>query len=129
MTLGGPFNHWLGLRIVERHEDGVTIACEIRPDLLNSNNVLHGGITATLADAAAGMGLIDHLQGRQPVTTTELKINYLKPITGAQVKARAKFVRIGKTLAVAQVEVTNDKGDLTAIALVTYMLLTPTLPA
>lgn len=117
------FNHWLGLRIVERHDDGVTIRCDLRPELLNGNHVLHGGVTATLADAAAGMGLIDRFQGKQPVTTTELKINYLRPITGTHVQARAKFVRIGKTLAVAQVEVTNDQNQLAAIALVTYMLI------
>lgn len=117
------FNHWLGLRIAGRHPDGVTIRCDLRPEMFNGNQVLHGGVTATLADAAAGMGLIDRFGGAQPITTTELKINYLRPITGAHADARARFVRIGKTLAVAQVDVTDDRGELAAIALVTYMLL------
>ena len=117
------FNKLLGLRIVERHSDGVTIRCDIRPELLNYSKVLHGGVAASLADAAAGMGLSDRFEGKQPITTTELKINYLRPITGTHADARAKFVRIGKTLAIAQVDITDDQGQLAAIAIVTYMLL------
>jgi len=117
------FNHYLGIEVRERHEDGMTIRVALRPELLNIAGVLHGGVTATMADAAAGMGLISLLGGKQPVTTTEMKINYLLPVTGAYLEARAKFVRRGKTLAVAQVDLTDDKGRLVAIALVTYMML------
>ena len=117
------FNKFLDVHIIERHDDGITVRIGIRPELLNFGGVLHGGVAASAADVAAGMGLMDRFQGKQPVTTTVLKINYLLPVTGAWVDARAKFVRIGKTLAVAQVDMSDDRGRLVAIALVTYMLL------
>ncbi|MEP7362465.1 MAG: PaaI family thioesterase [Acidobacteriota bacterium] len=117
------FNDFLGIEIIERHEDGITIRVQIRQELLNFGGVVHGGVTASVADIAAGVGLMDRFQGKQPVTTTELKINYLLPVTGAWLQARAKFVRIGKTLAVAQVDLTDDRERLVAIALITYMLL------
>lgn len=117
------FNEFLGVEIVERHDDGITIRVQIRQELLNFGRVVHGGVTASVADIAAGVGLMDRFKGKQPVTTTELKINYLLPVTGAWLQARAKFVRIGKTLAVAQVDLTDDQSRLVAIALVTYMLL------
>lgn len=117
------FNELLGVKIVERHEDGVTVRVPLRQELMNFGGVLHGGVTASAADIAAGVGLMDRFQGKQPVTTTELKINYLLPVTGEWLDARAKFVRVGKTLAVAQVDMNDDQGRLVAIALVTYMLL------
>jgi uncharacterized protein (TIGR00369 family) len=115
------FNHYLGLRVVRRHTDGVTVECRLRKELLNFSGVLHGGVTATLADVAAGQAL-GHLLKRHS-TTVELKINYLRPITGRKVKARSHFVRIGKTLCIARVDVFDDKKNLAAVALVTYMIL------
>jgi len=117
------FNEFLGIEIIERHEDGITIRIRIRQELLNFRNVLHGGVTASAADIAAGIGLIERFQGGRPANTTELKINYLLPVTGEWIDARAKFVRIGKTLAVAQVDMTDDRGRMVAIALVTYIFL------
>lgn len=117
------FNDFLGIEILTRHEDGLTIRIRLRPELLNFGGVVHGGVTASAADIAAGVGLMDRFQGKQPVTTTELKINYLLPVTGEWLDARARFVRIGKTLAVAQVDLTDDQNRLVAIALITYMLL------
>ena len=117
------FNEFLGIEIVGRHEDGITIRIQLRQELLNFGGVVHGGVTASAADFAVGVGLMDRFEGKQLVTTTELKINYLLPVTGAWLDARAKFVRVGKTLAVAQVDMADDRGRLVAIALVTYMLL------
>lgn len=117
------FNDFLGIEIVGRHEDGITIRIQLRQELLNFGGVVHGGVTASAADIAVGVGLMDRFEGKQLVTTTELKINYLLPVTGAWLDARAKFVRVGKTLAVAQVDMADDRGRLVAIALVTYMLL------
>ena len=115
------FNHYLGLRVVRRHRDGVTVECALRKELLNFSGVLHGGVTATLADVAAGQAL-GHLLKRHS-TTVELKINYLRPITGRKAIARSHFVRIGKTLCIARVDVFDDKKNLAAVALVTYMIL------
>src|SRR5690242_17482977 len=96
------FNQYLGIRILRRHSDGVTVACRLRKELLNFSGVLHGGVTATLADVAVGQALT-RIHGR-PSTTVELKINYLRPVTGRKVTARSHLVRIGKTLSIARVD-------------------------
>ena|SRR5882672_6793750 len=114
------FNRYLGIRLVRRHRDGMTIECRLRKELLNFSGVLHGGVTATLADVAVGQALTK--QGRKS-TTVELKINYLRPVTGRKVTARSHLLRIGKTLCTARVDVFDDRDNLSAVALVTYMLL------
>lgn len=85
--------------------------------------MLHGGITATIADEAAWHAIENYFGKPTNCTTTELKVNYLRPITGEKAVARAYLVRAGKTLCVSRVDILDDASQLAAIAIVTYMLL------
>lgn len=116
------FNRLLGLRLTRRHRDGVTVECPIREEYTNLHGTLHGGVTAALADVAAGFAVIAHAQGR-PVATVEMKLNYLAPIHGRRVTARAHLLKAGSTLCVCAVDVFTERRRLAAKALVTYMLL------
>ena len=121
-----PFNGLLGMRAVRTHKDGITIECPLRPELLNFAGVLHGGVTATMADAAVGIALWNHFKGERKHTTVELKINYLAPVTpekGGKIVGRAKLVRIGQHLCSGLVDLHDGRRRHVGIALVTYMLL------
>jgi uncharacterized protein (TIGR00369 family) len=117
------FNHLLGIEVTERHEDGVTIECPLRPELMNGAGVLHGGVTATVADAAMGLGLMHVLGKGRSITTVEMKINYLYPVTEGKVVARSYLLRLGKTLSTGRVDLFDGQGTPVAVALLTYMLL------
>jgi uncharacterized protein (TIGR00369 family) len=114
------FNHYLGIRLAGSHADGVTIECRLGKKHLNFAGVLHGGVTAALADVAVGQALLR--RGRK-CTTVELKISYLRPVTGRKVTARSHLLRIGKTLCIGRVDVFDEEKKLAAVAIVTYMLL------
>lgn len=118
-----PFNALLGVRLLRFHADGVTIGCDLRPELRNGLGVLHGGVSATLADVAVGVAVTRALGRPRAATTVEMKINYLKPVTDGKVTARAHLVRIGKNLCTARVDVFNGSKEPAAVALVTYMIL------
>jgi uncharacterized protein (TIGR00369 family) len=118
-----PFNKLIGLRVVRTHADGVTLECEMRDELRNVAGVMHGGVAATLADAAVGIALASHFGGRRPCTTTDLKVNYLRPIAHGKIVARSHLVRIGKNLCVGRVDMSDAQRKLAAVAIVTYMLL------
>lgn len=118
-----PFNQAVGIHVARRHKDGVTIECEVRPDLRNGAGVLHGGVTATLADAAVGIAIWNHFEGKRPATTVELKVNYFLPIESGTARARSHLIRIGKTLVVGRVDIFDSKRRLAGAAIVTYMLL------
>lgn len=119
-----PFNKLIGMRVLRAHSDGVTIECPMRDQLRNVAGVMHGGVAASVADAAVGMALAMHFGGRRACTTTDLKINYLRPITeGDKLVARSHLVRVGQNLCVGRVDMKDAKGTLAAVAIVTYMLL------
>ena len=118
-----PFNKLLGIRVVRIHKDGVTIQCAAREELRNSAGVLHGGVAAAMADAAVGISLASHFGGRRPCTTTELKINYLRPVSAGKMIARAHLLKVGRNLCVGRVDLFDAKRKLVAAAIVTYILL------
>ncbi len=118
-----PFAALLRMKLTRVHRDGVTIECALRHELTNSAGVAHGGIAATLADAAVGTALNRHFGGKRPLTTVEMKINYFLPAAGGRIFARARLLRVGSTLCVGSVDLSNSQGSQLGTALVTYMLL------
>ena len=118
-----PFNTLLGMQIRRVHRDGVTIDCLVRDDLRNSVGVAHGGITATMADAAVGIALQRHFGGNHRIATVELKINYFRPVKKGHILARSHLLRVGSTLCVGSVEFTDDSRRAIGTATVTYMLV------
>ncbi|MBL8231020.1 MAG: PaaI family thioesterase [Bryobacterales bacterium] len=123
MTGKMPFNHSLGLRIAKVHRDGVTLEIPFRSDLKNLVGGLHGGVSATIADAAVGIAILRHFGGKRRCTTVELKINYFRPITHGKIVARSKLLRVGANLVVGSVDLRDGDGKLAGAALATYMLI------
>ena len=117
------FEDRLPIRVVARRKDGVDVECDVRDDLLNESGVLHGGVVASIADEAVWHAMINHFGERRPSVTTELKVNYLRAITGAKVLAKAYLVHVGRTLCVGRVDMFDTQEHLMAVAIVSYMLL------
>jgi len=111
------------MRVARVHADGVTLECRLRPDTKNSHETLHGGVYATLADAAVGVAIAAHYEFKRKATTVEMKVNFFLPIVEGKLKARAKLLRLGSSLAVGSVDLYNDQKKLAGAALVTYKLI------
>jgi len=118
-----PFNKLLGMQVSRTHRDGVTIECKIVRHLLNSARVLHGGVSAALADAAVGIALHRHLGDHRPITTVEMKINYFRPVKEGRIFARSRLLRVGSTLCIGRVDIADGQSRAIGTALVTYMIL------
>jgi uncharacterized protein (TIGR00369 family) len=54
------------------------------------------------------------------IPTINLRIDYLKPAIGDALTATAKVRRTGRTVAVIDVDVMDDKGSLVALGRGTY---------
>src|ERR1700678_304924 len=118
-----PFNALLGMRLHRVHRDGITVACTLRDDLRNSAGVAHGGVAAAMADAAVGGAIQRHFGGGRRITTVELKINYFLPVTEGRIFARSHLLRVGSTLCVGSVDLTDERRRAIGTAIVTYMIL------
>ncbi len=119
------FNHYLGIEVLHRDDNGCKVMLKIRPELYNSiEGVVHGGVTSTLADVAMGHGAAPHVDGVQQCVTVESKIQYLSPARGSVLEAESKVLKSGKTLIIMEARVTCD-GKLVAVATGTYARVSP----
>ncbi len=78
---------------------------------------VHGGWAATVLDSALGCCIHTLLGKGEGYSTVEMKVNYLRPIsdkTGV-VTCEGKVVNKGRTLAVSEARMVDEKGKLLAI--------------
>ena len=78
----------------------------------------HGGPIASLIDIAGDFAIGIMVGGGVP--TINLRIDYLKPAVGDALTASARVRRAGRTVAVVDIDVTDEKGSLVAIGRGTY---------
>ena len=93
------------------------------------DNFVHAGVMATMADHTAGYAAFSVVPEDSRILTLEFKINFLRPAVGHRLICRAKVVKEGKNILVADSEV-YSQGDgvekIAAKALVTLMAVPAT---
>lgn len=97
------------------------LSLKVRKQLTQNHGVVHGGAIASLIDTATAFAIISLLEPAEKVTTVDLTISFLSPVTAGRLKASAKVVRAGRRLFVVSAEVFDNRGKLTATALSTYI--------
>ena len=63
------------------------------------------------------------LEEGESFTTLELKINFLKPVWKARLKATGRVVKQGRTIGLIECDVIDEQGSLVARAVSTCMIL------
>ena len=111
------FMRLIGAQIIGLAPGHCTLALPARPELCQQRGFLHGGVTAALADTAAGYAAYSLMPPGSSPLTVEFKINLMAPASGERFVADAKVVRAGRTLTVVEADVTAEtKGAATPIA-------------
>ena len=118
---GVPYAKFLGLELGEVASGEATIHLTVRDELKQYQGVVHGGAVASLIDTASAFAVMTQIDVHERVTTTDLTIHYLRPITEGRMAATARIVRAGRRLFVLSVEVRNDRNVLVATAVTTYI--------
>jgi uncharacterized protein (TIGR00369 family) len=119
-----PVNTFLGFSLDHYDEQSARVLFRPQSAHTQEYRVVHGGIIAALADTAAVYTVHPFLGPGERMTSIEFKINFLAGATSdrGQIVARAHVIRKGKSVAVAQVDITQ--GDtVVATGLFTYLIL------
>ena len=118
-----PYAKFLGLELGEMKPGEANLHLEVRDELRQNQGVVHGGAVASLIDTASAVAVVTQLEPNERVTTTDLTIHYLRPVTAGRLTATARTVRAGRRLFVLSVEVIDDQQKLVATAVTTYIKL------
>jgi uncharacterized protein (TIGR00369 family) len=123
MLDASPFIAFLGLSVTEADAAAgrVAMSMPMRPELERGGPMqgqFHGGPVAALIDTAGDFAVAVAVGGGVP--TMNFRVDYLRPSGGAALTATATARRIGRTVAVVDVDVTDAQGRLTAVGRGTY---------
>ena len=118
-----PYAHLLGIELDDISEGAATLGLTIRHELTQNHGVVHGGAIASVIDTAMAFAIITLLAPQEKVTTVDLTISYLRPLTKGRVTSKARVVRAGRRLFSVSADVFSDDGKLAATALSTYIKL------
>ena len=100
--------------------------CEVQvPRKLRYDGVFksfHGGLLMTVADSAACFAIFTKTGPEVRLTTTDMNIRFLAPCL-SDVTAKAKVIKLGRTLVPVSVDLFDSKDRHVAVAQVNYILL------
>jgi uncharacterized protein (TIGR00369 family) len=118
-----PIARLIGFRLTSIQPGQSVVELETNETHANPMGTLHGGVLCDIADAAMGLAYAATLEEGETFTTLELKINFLKPVWKARLRAVARVVKQGRTVGMVECDITDDKESLVARATSTCMTL------
>jgi uncharacterized protein (TIGR00369 family) len=84
---------------------------------------VHGGVFASIIDAAAFWAVFPEVDENVGMTTVDLKVNYLAPAQSGKLIARGRRIKLGKTLSLGEAEVINEENTILAHGTSTLIVL------
>jgi uncharacterized protein (TIGR00369 family) len=118
-----PVSELIGFEVSEASEGRVAVVLQAGTQHFNPMGTVHGGILCDIADAAMGIAFATTLAPGESFTTVELKINFLRPVRNAQLRAEGRVVQRGRTLGYVECEITDENGKLIAKSNSTCLVL------
>ena len=121
-----PFVQMLGIELLRFEAGEAEMSLTLRPELLNSWEVAHGGVTMTLLDVvmAHAARAPDEPGGesRPGVVTVEMKTTFMRPGTG-RLHGRGTLLHRTASMAFCEGSVFDAEGKLVAHATGTFKFL------
>jgi uncharacterized protein (TIGR00369 family) len=116
MIADSPYHQVLRIRVesIDENDETVTLRLpfDARIERNAGSNQHHGGVIASLIDIAGDFALIWKLGYGVP--TINFRTDYIRPAFDTDLIAHAHIRRIGRTIAVCDIDVVNEDGKLIA---------------
>lgn len=113
--IGGNFAEHNRITILTTDDEGCTAEMILGPEQLNGNQEIHGGALYTLADTMAGVSVgvwgIRRFGPSISSVTVNSSFQFMRPLRcGDKVLAKGTYRKMGRSLAVVDVSVTDING-------------------
>lgn len=118
------FHTRMGIRLDALEPGASELSLEVGKDDVNLMGTLHGGVIASLADAATGIAMLSALEEGRSHLTTSLQLTYLAPArVGDTVTASGRVLKAGSRFGYAEADVRGPDGTLLARASASFTIL------
>jgi uncharacterized protein (TIGR00369 family) len=122
-----PAAELLGWKLVEIDPDEGTIEVSFTAtdQFLNPAGTVQGGFLAAMLDDTLGPALVATLGDGEWAPTTDLHVQFLKPVRPGELRGTGRIVRRGRDVAFLAGELRDSEGDLVATATATAAIRRP----
>ena len=119
-----PYFELLSMKLVDVGIGYSSLEIELARKHLQPFGVVHGGVFASIIDAAAFWSVYYGIEDPDVgITTVDLKLNYLAPAVSGKLIASGRQIKVGQTLGYAEANVTDQQGKILAHGTSTLMIL------
>jgi uncharacterized protein (TIGR00369 family) len=116
-----PFGKLLGIQMVEHGKGKAVLEVDLRPELLNSAGVAHGGVTMTILDIAMSVAARTKDPKGKFAVTIEMKTSFIAPARG-KLTVHADCLQLGGSVGFCEGEARDESGTVVARASGTFMV-------
>lgn len=131
------FHAYLGFKVKKFCPGEAQIEVVMRPELIGTaiHHRLHGGVIASILDAAGGFAIcnavvdkfcdetLEQLSARfGRIGTVDMRVDYLQQGVGKRFVASGKVIRLGGRIATTQMTLENDAGEMVASGTASYIV-------
>jgi uncharacterized protein (TIGR00369 family) len=120
---GCPYFRLLSMTIRELGKGFCLMEAEVVEKYAQAFGNVHGGVYASLVDTAAFWAAFCDLDENVGITTVDLNIHYLASVQSGKLLTRGKLIKLGKTLGLAEAEITTGGGKLVAHGTTTIIVI------
>lgn len=117
-----PIVDFLKLEVLTFAEGCCEMRAPRRPGYDGVFESFHGGLIMTVADSTACFAIFTLTGPEVRLTTTDMNIRFLAPCLSGVI-AKAKVIKLGRTLCPVAIDLFDEAGKQVAVAQVTYLLL------
>ncbi|MGD8961910.1 MAG: PaaI family thioesterase [Desulfobacterales bacterium] len=119
-----PYFDLLSMKLIDIGVGFSTLEIELANKHLQPFGVVHGGVFASIIDAAAFWSVYYGIEDSDVgVTTVDLKLNYLAPAVSGRLIASGHQIKVGRTLGYAEARVADQQGKILAHGTSTVIIL------
>jgi uncharacterized protein (TIGR00369 family) len=118
-----PYFSLLCMEIKDLQWGTALLEVQLEEKHLQPFGFVHGGVMASVVDAAAFWAVFPQVENGMGLTTVEIKVNFLAPAQKGRLVAKGRCIRLGKTLALGETEIRNTEGGLVAHGTATMMIV------
>jgi len=118
-----PYFDLLSMEVRDLEWGTSLLEVELEEKHLQPFGNVHGGVMASVVDAATFWAVFPQVERGKGLTTVEIKVNYLAPVQKGKLVARGQSIKLGRTLALGEARITDSKGKLVSHGTATMMVL------
>jgi len=118
-----PFFELMSMRLESFAQRTSHLEIVLREKHLQPYGMVHGGVYAAILDAAAFWAAYADVDEGVGLTTIEIKVNYLAPVSSGRLIGKGRLIKAGRTICLAEADIEDSTGRLVAHGTSTMMVL------